>query len=103
MRLVPDDNAGLADLVKARPAREEGVYDRRNMLQVLQEELALYTTEHAPKICGQDVALTTCAINTRTRVVGGGGGGLRGRPLLMGPLAAFILEYTSLPSSSYAS
>ena len=36
-------------------------------------------------------------------VVAGGGGGRRGRPLLMGIFDARILAYTSFPSSSYSS
>ena len=42
VRLVPDDDVGLADVVEARPAREESVHDGRDVLEVLQEELALY-------------------------------------------------------------
>ena len=41
VRLVPDDDVRLADLVEARPAREQRVHDRRDVLEVLHEELAL--------------------------------------------------------------
>jgi hypothetical protein len=41
VRLVPDDEARLADLVKAGPTGEEGVDDGREVLQVLKDELAL--------------------------------------------------------------
>ena len=41
VRLVPDDDVGLADGVVARPAREEGVDDRGDVFEVLEEELAL--------------------------------------------------------------
>lgn len=41
VRLVPDDGVGLADLVEARPAREKGIDDRRDVLEVLVDEFAL--------------------------------------------------------------
>lgn len=33
--LIPDDNIGLADIVEACPAREEGVYDWGQELAIL--------------------------------------------------------------------
>jgi hypothetical protein len=39
--LVPDNIVGLADPVETRPARKESVNDRRDVLNVLFEELAL--------------------------------------------------------------
>ena len=41
VRLVPHDGARLADLVEPRPAREQRVQDRRDVLEVLLHELAL--------------------------------------------------------------
>ena len=45
VRLVPDDDVRLADRVEARPAREEGVDDRGDVFEVLEEELALWAAE----------------------------------------------------------
>ena len=43
VRLVPDDGVGLADFVKACPAREQRVDDGWDVFEVLEEELALRT------------------------------------------------------------
>jgi hypothetical protein len=42
VRLVPHDAIRLADLVEARPAREEGVDNRGDVLEVLLNEFALW-------------------------------------------------------------
>ena len=41
VRLVPDHVGRLADLVEPRPAGQQGIHGRRDMFQVLLEELAL--------------------------------------------------------------
>ena len=99
VRLVPYDDVRLADVVEAGPAREEGVDDRRDVLEVLEEELALGAHSRygaggrkGGTDNGQWLVRGHGQRRGRTTVVGGGGGGLRGRPLPMGPLAAFILE-----------
>ena len=41
VRFIPDDDVCLADSAEASPAGEEGVEDRRYVLEVLRNELAL--------------------------------------------------------------
>ena len=41
MRFVPDYDVGAADFVVAGVAGEEGVYDGRDVFEVLEEEFAL--------------------------------------------------------------
>ena len=67
--------------VEARPAGKEGIYNRRDIFEILLDELALLVTEQGEH---------TRRDKTRTTVVGGGGGGRRNRPLPKGLRISFI-------------
>lgn len=77
VRLVPHDDGRVPNFVEARPARKEGVNDRRYVLAVLHNEFALRRRK-----AGQ-ARWRGLRQKIRTMLVAGGGGPRWTRPLPM--------------------